>query len=236
MWKNLLSALSRLFRPTPKASTPKAPVRRMIVGVNVHVVSPADVAALTDMGVKHLRMSLYPDNDGRQRIEAATRAGFEVLVCSYRKRDDHPADRMAFQTAIWQYGNEPFDMKEAAEEGRGGDVSPGFANDTTAAEMAEYCARLDEPFQILAFHIYGDLLRDAAWNRLSDVLGLNRRLWVTEIGQINGGADDLTEAFTILDAAGVERCYVYALWSPDDGYTLTPQQRTAITAWNRGRA
>jgi hypothetical protein len=231
MWKNLLSAIARLFRLTPKA-----PVRRMIVGVNVHVMSPADVAALTDMGVKHLRMSLYPDNDGRQRIETATRLGFEVLVCSYRKREDLFADGMAFPAAIWQYGNEPIDMRLAAEEGRGAEVSPGFANDTTAAEMAEYCARFDVPSQILAFHVYGDSLPDAVRNRLAAVQRLNRRLWVTEIGQINGGADDLTEAFTILDAAGVERCYVYALWSPDDEYTLTPPQRTAITAWNRGRA
>jgi hypothetical protein len=231
MWKNLLSAIARLFRPTPKP-----PVRRMIVGVNVHVMLPADVAALTDMGVKHLRMSLYPDNDGRQRITAATRAGFEVLVCSYRPGVIHLADRYDNPKVIWQYGNEPIDMKTAVEESRDGEVSPGFANDTTAAEMAEYCARLDVPSQILAFHVYGDSLPDAVRNRLAAVQRLNRRLWVTEIGQINGGADELTEAFTILDAAGVERCYVYALWSPDDDYTLTPQQRTAITAWNRGRA
>jgi len=230
MWKNLLTALSRLFRPTPKAS-----VRRMIVGVNVHVMAPADIATLKEMGVQHVRVSLYPDGDGRQKIEAATRAGFEVLVCSYRKRDDRHADRVDFPAAMWQYGNEPTNMMDAALDGYAGELSPGLANDTTWTEMDVYCARVSNPAQIIAFHIYGDSLPDAARNRLVAVQRLKRRLCVTEIGKINGGADELTEALTILEAAGVERCYVYALWSPDDGYTLTPQQRTAITAWNRGR-
>ncbi len=90
--------------------------------------------------------------------------------------------------------------------------------------------------QILAIHGYGDSLPDAATNRLAAVKGLNRRVWVTEIGKVGGDDFDLAVALGRLQAAGVERTYVYALWSPDDGYTLTPGQHEAIRLWNRGAA
>lgn len=232
---SLAQAVASLFRPR-KAT---APAPRMVVGVNVHRLTLDDVALLKRMGVRHLRISLYANGDGWEWIDRAILAGFEVLVCSYRDERDRGFDRMRCFKAVFQYGNEPetktFYAAREVALATGGEVSPGFRNETPASALAEYSA-LASRDQILAIHVYGDSLPDAATNRLAAVKGLNRRVWVTEIGKVGGDDFDLAVALGRLQAAGVERTYVYALWSPDDGYTLTPGQQVTITAWNRGAA
>ena len=230
---SLVKAVASLFTPRKAPS----PVPRMEVGMNVHRLLDEDVALLRQMGVKHLRISLYVDGDGSQWIDRAMAEGFAVLVCSYRSVLIRAVDRERWPSAVWQYGNEPdvpLHVSWVVGLAAGGEVSCGFRNETTAADLHAY-AQAADPLQIIATHIYGDSLVDAVTNRLVTVTSLTRRVWVTEIGKVGGDAYDLYDALTLLQTAGIERTYVYALWSPDDGYTLTPGQRQAIASFNAGR-
>lgn len=233
---SLAQAVAALFRPR-KATPPAPSVPRMAVGVNVHRLLKEDMALLRQMGVKHLRISLYADGDGSQWIDRAVAEGFAVLVCSYRYNFYRDADRTRWPSVTWQHFNEPdvpLIVPSVVAIAAGGEVSPGFRNDTPASDLQAY-AKAADPAQIIATHIYGDSLVDAVKNRLVTVTSLNRRIWVTEIGKVGGDAYDLYDALTLLQTAGIERTYVYALWSPDDGYTLTPGQRQAIASFNAGR-
>jgi hypothetical protein len=44
---------------------------RMVVGVVCHLLRPEDIAALREVGVRHVRLSLYGDDYGSQWIDAA---------------------------------------------------------------------------------------------------------------------------------------------------------------------
>lgn len=235
-----MSWLSSLIKSVASIFTPRKaplPVPRMAIGVNVHRLLDEDVALLRQMGVKLLRISLYADGDGALLIHVALSEGFDVLVCSYRNKSDRQNDRLVWPSVTWQYGNEPFVplyVPSVVDQAAGGEVSCGFRNDTPASDLRAYAQAADHS-QIIATHIYGDVLVDAVTNRLVTVTSLNRRVWVTEIGKVGGDAYDLYDALTLLQTAGIERTYVYSLWSPDDGYTLTPAQRQAIASFNAGR-
>ena len=232
-FSSLVKAVASLFTPRKAPS----PVPRMAVGVNVHRLLDEDVALLRQMGVKHLRISLYADGDGLQWIDRAVAERFNVLVCSYRDTTHRRYDQAFRPIVTWQYGNEPLvplNVPDVVGSAFGGEVSCGFRNETTASDLQAYANAADAS-QIIATHIYGDSLADAATNRLVTVTSLDRRVWVTEIGKVGGDAYDLYDALALLQTAGIERTYVYALWSPDDGYTLTPGQRQAIASFNAGR-
>lgn len=202
----------------------------MTVGVVCHRLLPEDLAALRSMGVRHVRLSLYPDSDGGEWVQAAVDAGLVPLVVSYRDRLHWDADAAVWPMAEWQYGNEPEDLDTIPPTP--GDASPGIRNDTPAGQIRRYAARMPHG-QRLALHVYGQPLRLAAERRLEAADGTGRRLWVTEIGQVGGTGADLLAALETLEAAVVERAYVYALWSPEDGYSMTPEQRAVVRDWNR---
>lgn len=205
---------------------------RMIVGCVCHRLLPEDLAALRELGVRHVRLSLYPNLDGAQWIDAAVAAGLDVLAVSYRNAIDWPADRQRWPGVSWQYGNEPADLDTTPTTP--GIYSPGIRNDTPADAIIRYAQRMPA-WQKLAFHAYGQPLTLAAERRLEAVQGTGRALWCTETGQRDGTEQELRDTLRVLERGGVERTYVYALWSPDDGFTMTAGQRAAVRAWTRAQ-
>ncbi len=203
---------------------------RMIVGVVCHRLLPEDLSTLREMGVRHVRLSLYPNLDGAQWIDAAIADGLDVLVVSYREDIDWTWDRQRWPGVSWQYGNEPDDLDYTPSTP--GVWSPGIRNDTPADELSRYAARMPVG-QALAFHSYGQPLTLAAQRRLEAVQGTGRALWCTETGQRDGTEQELRDTLRLLERGGVERTYVYALWSPDDGFTMTAGQRSAIKKWSQ---
>ena len=205
---------------------------RMVVGVVCHRLLPEDLAALRELGVRHVRLSLYPDADGAQWIDAAVAAGLDVLIVSYREAIDWEADRQRWPSVSWQYGNEPDDLDTTPSTP--GICSPGIRNDTPADDIHRYAARM-RPRLVLAFHSYGQPLTLAAERRLEAVQGTGRALWCTETGQRDGTERELRVTLRVLERGGVERTYIYALWSPDDGFTMSAGQRAAVRAWTRAQ-
>jgi hypothetical protein len=205
---------------------------RMVVGVVCHLLRPEDIAALREMGVRHVRLSLYGDDYGSQWIDAALVEGWDVLAVSYRDPAVWESDRQRWPAVSWQYGNEPENLD--ATPPTPGRCCPGMRTDSPPDAMRRYADRMP-PGQIFCFHSYGQPLTLAAERRLEAIRGIPRTIWCTETGQIGGTEQELRDTLRILDRAGVERTYCYALFS-DHGYTMTPGQRAAIRAWIGGRA
>jgi hypothetical protein len=208
-------------KPTPSV--------RPVVGVVCHRLIDEDVAALRAMGVRHVRLSLYPDGDGSQWIDRALSEGFDVLVVSYRAPLDHAVDVGRWPTVAWQIGNEPdyntLSAAQVAIASRAGQVSPGLAHGTPLAWITQYNAA-KPPAQTLALHVYGDDLADA-------VRGMPTvPCWYTELGHVN--AAQLDAGLRAIDGNRVARAYVYALWSEADGYTLSPAHRQVIRHFIQG--
>ena len=224
---------NRLFKKSSRLPImqPEVPLPPIEVGVVVHRLNDDDVVALRSMGVQHLRLSLYGDLDGEKWIDRAITEGFSALVVSYRDISDRAADRVRWPSVIWQYGNEPDMTKigplQMAQFSAGGEVSPGLRTDTPPEWMVAYKTYSD-PNQIFAIHIYGDQLTLATERRLDAIKTISGKRWVTEIGRINGPTDDFRQAINLMRQSEIERVYVYALWSPDTGYTLTDTQKMAV--------
>lgn len=223
--------MSRWLRDLWDRLTRRRP--RMTVGVVCHRLLPEDLAALRELGVRHVRLSLYPDSDGGEWVQAAVDAGLVPLVVSYRDRLYWDADAAVWPMAEWQYGNEPADLNTTPSTP--GICSPGVRNDTPAADIRRYAQRMPAG-QALAFHAYGQPLTLAAERRLEAVQGTGRALWCTETGQRDGTERELRDTLRVLERGGVERTYIYALWSPDDGFTMSAGQRAAVRAWAQGGA
>ena len=223
---------NKIFKNVPPV-LPNPPLPPIEVGVVAHRLNDADVLALRYMGVRHLRLSLYGNLDGEVWIDRAIAEGFSALVVSYRDVSDRAADRVRWPSVMWQYGNEPDMTKitplQMAQYSTGGEVSPGLRTDTPPDWMSAYKSYAD-PNQIFAIHIYGDELTLATERRLDAIKTISGKRWVTEIGRINGPTDDFVRAINLMRQSGIERVYVYALWSPDTGYTLTDAQKLAIQA------
>lgn len=202
------------------------PLTKPTVGVVCHRVNEVDIAALRAMGVRHVRLSLYPDGDGAQHIDAALAGGLEVLAVSYRAPEYRAHDALRWPMVLWQVGNEPnwptVTPQQAAERTWGGDVSSGIAHGTPTAWIVEF-ARLCSSLR-LACHIYGQPLSAAVAPTLAQFPWAGT--WVTEIGDKSAG--ELEKALRLIDGAKYPRVYVYALWSEGDGYTLTPAHQQVI--------
>jgi hypothetical protein len=218
---NFFRWLAGLFRR--KAPT----LPRPIVGVVVHRLDDTDVAQLRAMGVSCIRCSLYADGSGAEVVDRAVAEGFDVLVCSYRSSRHYTADRNRWPMAKWQFDNEPDWTTETAVdasiETRGGDVTSGLAHGTPAEWAAQFFAEL--PPMIGALHAYGSPLTAAIAETIPK-RDPSRDTWLTEIG--SASADELRDALASIDGRIIRRVYVYALWSPDDAYTLTPAHRDVI--------
>ena len=103
-----------------------------------------------------------------------------------------------------------------------------MAHGTPATWIAAY-AHASSVTQVLALHVYGTPLSYAITDTYNKRV-VGRRLWFTEIG-CAGDAPQLLQALYAVNWGGVERVYVYALWSPDDGYTLTTDQQSVIRSF-----
>lgn len=228
----MIRSILRWFRCRKKP----APVT-LEVGVVAHRLEDADVAALRSMNVRALRLSLYANRDGAQWIDRAVFAGFDVLVVTYRTPIAHQTDRLRWPTVRWQIQNEPdlatVSPVAAAAMTCDGDVACGLRNDTPPVWIDAFAAKLP-PAMPLALHAYGQPLTLAVERRLQAAAGIPRRLWITETGQVGGTGAELTAVFEQLEGRA-ERCYVYALWSPDDRYTMNDSQRAAIRDWQARR-
>jgi hypothetical protein len=226
--KRFLAFLRSLFGRKP------APITRPLVGVCVHRVNDDDVAALRSMGVKHVRMSIYGNNAGETWIDAALAAGLDVLCVAYRTPEQRIADKLRWPTVTWQYENEPqwrtVTPQEAAASTWGGDVTCGIGHGTPTAWINLFRS-LVTPMR-LAFHIYGVPLSAAVPETLAQ-FPRDAGAWITEIGD-KDSANEVAKTLRLIDGAKYPRVYVYALWSPDDGYTLTPAHRQVIRDFIQG--
>lgn len=213
--------LRSMFAPKPVSMV------RPIVGVCTHRVNAEDVATLRAMGIGHIRQAIYADFDGAQHVQAALDAGLRVLVVSYRRPEDRAPDRVRFPTVEWQYFNEPYckgmSPIQAAVVTKGGDVTCGIDHGTPQGWLDTFLLAT-EP-QRVAFHIYGQPLSAAVAPTLAQFSAAIGP-WITEIGDLS--ADEVDKALRLIDGAKYPRVYVYALWSPDDGFTLTGAHRDVI--------
>jgi hypothetical protein len=218
----------RLFFRNEVSPQPVQPTRtRMTVGIVCHLLRPEDLVALREMGVRHVRLSLYPTGIGSEWFDVAAENNLDVIGVSYRDPSLWEADKQRWPNVHWQYGNEIEHL--AVEPTTPGALCPGIRTDTNRDAIEKYVERMPTG-QILAFHSYGQPLTLAATRRLQAVSGFDRTLWCTETGQMGGTQQELHDTLKILEDAGVERTYVYALYS-DIGYTITPAQRVAIKSW-----
>lgn len=224
-----------LFRKRPMTAPPipTPSMQRPLVGVCTHRVNADDIAALRAMGVTHIRQALYADNDGAQHIQAALDAGLDVIVVSYRRPEDRAADRARFPDVTWQYFNEPdwslLSPVQAGAMTHGGDVTSGLAHGTPQAWVDTFILAT-EP-QRIAFHIYGVPLSAAVTPTLAQFANTIGP-FITEIGDLS--ASEVEKALRAIDGAKYPRVYVYALFSPDDGFTLTDAHKAVITKFIQG--
>jgi hypothetical protein len=210
------------------------PPRRVMIGVVCHRMLDADVQALRGMGVRAVRLSLYPNGDGAAWIDRAIQEGFDVTIVTYRDAAARAGDKARWPSAHWQVGNEPawpqVSPQSVAQGAAWGDVSPGLAHGTPLAWVQQY-SQAAPPFQVLALHAYGEPLLLAV-QETAALAPSTRRLWLTEIGSKD--PNQLAGALRVLDGNRVERAYVYALYSPADGYTLTPAHQDVIRRYIAG--
>lgn len=215
--------LCRLFR-RPRVTRPVVPVVP-VVGVVCHRLEDRDVAALRAMGVMHVRLSLYPDGDGAQWIDRAVAEGFDVLAVTYRPAQ-LAEDRQRWPGVRWQAGNEPdwhaLGPAQVAAVGAVGDVTPGLAHGTPREWIQAY-RRMLPPGQVLALHAYGDDLTVVLAELAASAAP---PCWLTEIGHSDPAR--LLAGLRAIDGTRFARAYVYALYSPIDGYTLGPGHQAAI--------
>lgn len=228
--------------PKPKPTLPPppviTPVIKPIVGVVCHRIIPADIVELRYMGVKHVRVTLYADNDGEDSINTiVNEKDFAVLVVSKRNGIDRIEDRKRWPTVTWQYGNEPDwevyqDPNTIMWQYNNTDVSCGLRHGTPVDWMYEFASELIPALAPLATHCYGEPLSAAVLPTIVDgnIARRWRDLWFTEMGVIQD-AVELNKALNLLNNTAVKRAYIYALYSPDDGYSLTQAQKDVIKAY-----
>lgn len=109
-----------------------------------------------------------------------------------------------------------------------GGISNSGGREWIRAALAHGYARPSDPLPI---HCYGGQdtvdLDLAVQNRMNDLAaaGWAGAVWITEFGSraANAGtqSDDIAAGVEKIKALGLARAYVYALYSPDDGYGLT---------------
>lgn len=225
------------LRKTVKVASQSKP-KRPIVGVVCHRFDDTDIKMLQEMEVKHVRLSIYESGLGYDDVATAVNEGFDVVAVTYRNDKYFASDKQTLPEVKWQRGNEPDSVALAAEwvvkDTALGDVSCGLAHGTSRRWMASFAQGLP-PTMPLALHCYGLPLVDAILPTLTDgiVTKDGRPLWFTEIGD-KAMKTTLAESLRIFDNTPIERVYVYALWSPNDGYTLTNAQRWIIKDYIAG--
>ena len=193
----------------------------LIIGLVCHRVNYDDIISIKKLGVKHLRLSLYPNNDGEVSINTALANGYDLLVVTYRSLSDIIQDKIRWPEVKWQIGNEN-NLLEPTD----GYISTGVASGTSQDWINKF-SDLMPPNQILALHAYGVPLVTAVSETISRK-PKSKRLWLTEIG-VKNDARQLQIALENIDSKLVERVYIYALWSDSDGYTLSDEQRIVIS-------
>ena len=214
----------------------RCPKPKPLLGVVCHRLNADDLAALATMHIRAVRLSLYPDGTNADQIDTAVAHGLDALVVSFRSPADRITDRRRWPAVRWQYGNEPdwatTTPQAAALLATGTDVSPGVAHGTPLVWMQAFSSALLPNTAPLAVHCYGSSLVAAVRPTILEAkasAGL-RAIWITELGVVQD-AQDLSAALEATRGQGIARVYVYALWSPDDAYTLTPAQQQVIAGW-----
>lgn len=183
------------------------------------------------MGVRHIRTSLYADGDGSQWIDAALSAGLEVLCVTYRSAEDRVLDAGCWPTVLWQIGNEPDPLTvspvQAAALTKGGAIACGIGHGTPQAWIDTFLIAIGN--QRPAFHIYGQPLSGTMQETMAQ---FPPSAWITEIGDKD--ANELAKSLRMIDGKKFPRVYVYDLYSPDDGMTLTPAHQQVLTQFIQG--
>lgn len=211
------------------------------VGVTVHAIDDVTLSALRDLGIRHVRTTLYAGSEGlyHQSGDAALRAlasEFDVLVV-LRGNPSVDAVRSAVArfpgVTGWQVGNEP-DVDGAHSDRFAGpaeyvaylsSVAPllpgtvvcaGLTGDAWAAELE------DAPCGVLAAHAYGYPVEVQFRDRAKALTG-RRPVWATEFGlepAVVPGvtnwervqAEEVGAVLALNDAESLyERAYLYVL-------------------------
>lgn len=207
----------------------------MTVGIVAHLLSPGDAGAIAPTGIRQARLSYYgpafaPTTDAQ--IAAAHAAGLNVLlVCYAAPAALNPTGFLPGDAFQWK--NEPGDLRAyVAEFLDVRDTLPnvhvvpaGLSNDVQGPALAEALHLGLGAAGVLCLHAYGSPLENAVQDRVDMArrAGWAGPIWLTEIGTQVGPtqAAELRAALMRAAALGVERTYVYAWASPDDGYSLT---------------
>lgn len=231
-----LMAIALLASACAPAATPPLPA----IGAVVHATTPAQAAALDTMHIPLARIGYYGDTAALGvELRALAAQHIAPLVVAYAP----PIPALA---VTWQLGNEPTDLVGAARafhaayaaRGQFILVPPGVAHGVNVDTLRAAIAAGLGDAGVLCMHAYGTPLAAAVTETIATAraAGWTGRIWLTEIGAIMGSTQSQQLADAIQAARGIERVYVYALWSPDDSYTLTPDARTLITQLLAGGA
>jgi len=216
-----------------------------VVGLNSHGLEVPHLDALSDLGVRHVRWTIYEhlwtgDRAYRQwntaRLQDAIGRGFQVLVI-VQGRNTAELARLFPRVEAWQplneidgpgnrergreYGRHLLTIRERAPRAR--IVAAGIAPESAAefwAGMRDVGAVPDA----YAVHIYGTPLADHVTRTQAAVLGAAAGVpvWSTEFGldiQFTNEEGQRTQwqRFVATSAGVFDRVYGYALFTDEDG-------------------
>ncbi len=228
-------------RPADEAVARAAP----IVGLNSHGLEVPHLAALTDLGVRHVRWTIYEhlwtgDRAYREwntaRLQDAIGRGFQVLVI-VQGRNTAELARLFPGVEAWQpmneidgpgnrerggeYGRHLLEIRERAPRARL--VSAGIAPES-ATEFWGGMRDVGAVPDAYAVHIYGIPLADHVGRTRAAVLGAATGVpvWSTEFGldlqfTDEAGQRGQWQGFIGASAGVFDRVYGYALFTDEDG-------------------
>lgn len=225
-----------LSKKTPTKTSP------VLYGINTHLSTPADLTAIRALNMSYLRTTDYGDTASAERITTLRATGAEVLVVI--KTDIPP---ITDTQIVWQYKNEP-DMDGIAPDQYGADfrafyatqkalyptqriITAGFSNTASVAYITQALKAGAGDADAIGFHAYGTPMSLAITNavlKLQSALqaaNCSKPLWLTEYGSnladLNAQADDIKSGLIMISTQPIVRSYLYAVYSPDDGYGIT---------------
>ena len=214
--------------------------QRPVVGIVCHLFTQTDATALMAMGAKRVRLSWYSDADNGNldvQLRIAQVAGLAAIVVAQGTMTPSFAQVVGRRATV-QVGNEPVDLigygpvlrNAILQYGQQLTLYPaGLGNDVTVAQLRDALAAGLGGCGTLCLHAYGTPLVNAVRDRLqmAAAAGWSGPIVLTEIGTQN--PTDLLPALQAVPAT--VPVYVYALYSPDDGYSLTAAERHTITSF-----
>lgn len=225
----------------PTAPLPLAPQRPVPLGVVTHSFSDNDGATLAALHVGSVRIPWYGDTAQlRAQLTVAEQYGFHVIIVAQAPITETFVSLVGRLVQV-QLGNEPLNLIAYASTFRStlqlyGSrltlIPAGVANGTDAETIRKAIAAGLGDAGVLCIHVYGTPLVNAVKDRVQVTkdAGWTGQVMFTEVGTLVDA--ELAPALAAVPADVL--VWVYALYSPADGYTLDGVQLSVIRQFTTG--